>query len=261
MRTAVRISAATAAGGASANEDHLLVSQEWALVLDGVTRYPDDGCVHDVPWYVASLGAALAAELASGAEVREALRHGIAAVTERHRRTCDVANPVTPAATVAIARFGGAAFEWLVLGDSAVVLDRVGADPRVESDDRLARLPDPPRAEVVGAVRRYPVDYIAKTRNRPGGFWVAAADPDAADEALTGREPIDQLETAALVTDGVTRLSERYGRGWAELLDLAASGGAQRLISEVRRAERADRRFGPRAKRHDDATAVLIGFG
>lgn len=261
MRTGTRITAATAAGGAAANEDHLLVSDLWALVLDGVTRYPDDGCVHDVPWYVASLGAALAAELTTDNDIREVLRRGIAAVADRHRRTCDVGNPVTPAATVAIARFGGPRLDWLVLGDSAVVLDRAGREPRVESDDRLARLADPPRAELVGGLRRYPVDYIARVRNRPGGFWVAAADPGAADAALTGSEPIDGLETAALVTDGVTRLTGRYGRTWTELLDLAASGGAHRLITEVREAERADERFGPNAKRHDDATAVLLRFG
>lgn len=260
--TDTRITAATAAGGAAANEDHLLVSGSWALVLDGVTRYPDDGCVHDVPWYVAGLGAALANELASDVgDLREALRAGIAAVTERHRRTCDVGNPVTPAATAAIVRFGGDRFEWLVLGDSAVVLDRRGWEPRAESDDRLARLPDPPRAEPVGGLRRYPVDYIARVRNRPGGFWVAAADPDAADAARVGSEPIAGLATAALVTDGITRLVERYGRNWTELLGLAASGGAERLIAEVREAERADVRFGPDAKRHDDATAVLFGFG
>lgn len=256
-----RIRAATAAGGTAANEDHLLVSGSWALVLDGVTRYPDDGCVHDVPWYVASLGAALAAELQSDNDIREVLRAGIAHVTESHRRTCDLGNPVTPAATAAIVRFGGDRLEWLVLGDSAVILDRAGREPRAESDDRLARLPDPPRAEPVGGLRRYPVDYIARVRNRPGGFWVAAADPDAADAARVGSEPIPGLNTAALVTDGVTRLVDRYGRTWTELLRLAASGGAERLIAEVRAAEVADQRFGPDAKRHDDATAVLLGFG
>lgn len=259
--TLTRITAATAAGSSAANEDHLLASGSWALVLDGVTRYPDDGCVHDVPWYVANLGAALAAELATDNDIREVLRAGIAAVTDRHRRTCDVGNPVTPAATAAIARFGGDRFEWLVLGDSAVVLHRRGREPRAESDDRLARLTDPPPVEPVGGLRRYPVDYLARVRNRPGGFWVAAADPDAADAARFGSEPIAGLESAALVTDGITRLVERYGRTWTELLDLAASGGAERLIAEVRAAERADRRFGPGSKRHDDATAVLLGLG
>ncbi|GAB3992158.1 hypothetical protein GCM10029992_66770 [Glycomyces albus] len=90
---------------------------------------------------------------------------------------------------------------------------------------------------------------------------MAAADPDAADAARVGSEPIAGLATAALVTDGITRLVERYGRNWTELLGLAASGGAERLIAEVREAERADVRFGPDAKRHDDATAVLLGFG
>lgn len=256
-----QITAATAAGGAAANEDLVLVSDSWALVLDGVTRYPDDGCVHDVPWYVTQLAAALAAALTAGGELSEVLRRGIAAVTEAHRDTCDVGDPVTPAATAALARFDGDRFEWLVLGDSAVVIARAGSELRAESDDRLARLPDPPRSEMVGHVRRYPVGYIAEVRNRPGGFWVASSDPDAADQALTGSEPLTGIDTAALLTDGVTRLVERYGRTWSQLLELAATGGPRRLIDEVRAEERADRRFGPNAKRHDDATAVLLDFG
>ncbi|WP_211228669.1 protein phosphatase 2C domain-containing protein [Glycomyces tenuis] len=257
-RAAARIQAATEAGGAAPNEDLLLASNSWAVVLDGVTRYPDDGCVHDVPWYVATLGASLAAALAAGRTPRESLARGIEAVADAHRDTCELDNPVSPAATVAVARLAEDRLEWLVLGDCAVAWRAKGRAPEVRSDDRLARLPDPPQAVTVGRLRRYPVDYIARVRNRPGGFWVASTDPGAAERALTGAEPAAGVEAVALLTDGLTRLVERYGRTWSELLDLGLSQGVPSLISAVRAAEEADPRFGERSKRHDDATAVLL---
>ncbi|MCH7230562.1 protein phosphatase 2C domain-containing protein [Glycomyces sp. L485] len=256
---ALQIRAATAAGGDHPNEDYFLASNSWAVVLDGVTRYPDDGCVHDVPWYVARLGAALASALATGPALREALARGIEVVADAHRATCDLENPVSPAATVAIARFAEDRFEWLVLGDCAIAWRRPGRPVEARSDDRLARLADPPRPIVVGGLRRYSIEYVARVRNRPGGFWVASTDPDAADQALTGTEPFAGLEAAALLSDGLTRLVERYGRTWTQLLDLGLSQGPASLIATVRAAERSDRRFGDLAKRHDDATAVLLG--
>ncbi|GAB3649503.1 PP2C family serine/threonine-protein phosphatase [Glycomyces tarimensis] len=257
----VETAAATLAGGPAPNEDCYLVSNSWALVLDGVTRYPDDGCVHDVPWYVAALASALAPRLSDERRpLRSALAAAIQAVAGRHRSTCDLANPVSPAATVALARVAGERFEWLVLGDCAVVWQRRGGDPHVLSDDRLARLANPPKAVDVGGIRRYPVDYLAEVRNRPGGFWVASTDPEAADEALAGAVPAGGLETAVLATDGLTRLTERYGRSWQDMLETARSLGVPRLLKQVREAERADPALHDRGKPHDDATGVLIRF-
>lgn len=255
----VQISAATLAGGPEPNEDYYLVSPSWALVLDGVTRYPEDGCVHDVPWYAAALGAALAERLPeSDRSLRSCLADAIEAVTEAHRLSCDPANPVSPAATVAIVRFGGGRLEWLVLGDCAVVWRAPDREPHVESDDRLAHLADPPSAVDVGGIRRYPIDYIARVRNRPGGFWVASAEPEAAEQARAGTVPADGLEAVALFTDGLTRLVERYGRTWSEVLDAAAAHGVPRLLARVREAENNDPGAIARAKRHDDATGVLL---
>lgn len=257
-RAATRIEAATEAGGGAPNEDFLLASGSWALVLDGVTRYPDDGCVHDVPWYVAELGGAMAAELSSGRGLRVSLAHGIEAVAEAHRGTCELDNPVSPAAAVAAVRLEADRLEWLVLGDCAVAWRSSDRAVEARSDDRLARLADPPKATLVGHLRRYPVDYIARVRNRPGGFWVASSDPGAAEQALTGTESAAGLDVVAVLTDGVTRLVERYGRTWTELLDLGLFEGASDLIAAVRECEEADPRFGERAKRHDDATVVLM---
>jgi hypothetical protein len=107
-------------------------------------------------------------------------------------------------------------------------------------------------AELVAAQR--PV------RNRPGGYWIAGADPDAAGHALAGSVPRDGLARAALLTDGASRFTEVLGLGdWPALLDVLEQAGPAGLIRRVRAAEDSDPagvRW-PRFKHHDDATAAL----
>lgn len=255
MNGRFEVSAVSTPGGEAPNEDHYLASDGWAVVLDGVTRYPDDGCVHDVPWYAKRLGAAIGARIEGG--LRTALGEAIAAVAERHDESCDLSSPVSPAATVAAVRFAEDRLEWLVLGDSSVAWRDAEGDVEARTDERLSRLTGTPPVEEVGGIRRFPVRYIAEVRNRPGGFWVAAADPGAADEALTGSVEIEGVRDVMLCTDGLTRLIDRYGFGWRDLFETASSEGVAELVSTVREHERRE----PRSrggKRHDDATAVLV---
>lgn len=244
--------AASRPGGAGPNEDFHLVGDGWALVLDGITRYPGDGCVHDVPWYVRLLGTAIAVRI-GGAGLREALAESIEAVNSLHGHECDLGNPVTPGATVAVVRRVEERIEWLVLGDCAIaVRDRDGG-VRVETDGRLAGLAGVPAVDVAG-VWRWPVDYVASVRNREGGFWVAAADPGAAERAFTGSWPVEEVGEVLLCTDGLTRLVERYGYEWPALFE----SGVEDLIGQVRELETDDTRFRVNSKRHDDATAVRL---
>ncbi|MEU2229527.1 hypothetical protein [Streptomyces vietnamensis] len=58
---------------------------------------------------------------------------------ELHRDTCVVDDPLSPSATVAVARVRGDAFEWLVLGDCTVLVDSNGV-VTATTDDRLAQV-------------------------------------------------------------------------------------------------------------------------
>ena len=157
-------------------------------------------------------------------------------------------NPDSPSSTVAMARWGGGRFECLVLGDSPVVVRRTDGSIDVVEDDRVMRLPGGPP---------YSLDLVRAHRNRPGGFWVASTSRDAAYEAVTATFTEDEVGSAALLTDGVTRLVERYGRTWDELLAALRADGPDHVIELVREAERAaPATYG---KRYDDATALVIG--
>jgi hypothetical protein len=87
--------------------------------------------------------------------------------------------------------------------------------------------------ELVAAQRRH--------RNQSGGYWVAGAKPEAAYQAVTGSRPHDQVNRAALLTDGVSSLVELYAAArWPELLDSMQEDGPTHVISRVRELEDAD---------------------
>ncbi|RRR98262.1 protein phosphatase 2C domain-containing protein [Glycomyces terrestris] len=242
-------------GSAAPNEDAYRTGGDWALVLDGITRYPDDGCVHDVPWYTAALAESIADGITGPDALADVLAAAIAAVNARHESTCDLGNPVSPGATAALVRRRGDRLEWLVLGDCAVAWRGPDGACRVETDGRLAALPGVPAVELAG-IRRWPVPYVASVRNREGGFWVASTDPEAAARARTGAVPLAGVADLLLCTDGLTRLVDRYGHTWPQLLAAVFDRGVGAALDLVR--AHGDRDPRPGSKRHDDATAVHL---
>jgi hypothetical protein len=161
--------------------------------------------------------------------------------------------------------------DYLVLADAIVVLDLPAGVP-VVTDDRLAQLATVEHAAMhqqpTGTAvhhQRYAelMTELQRRRNSDDGYWVASSNPEAAEQALGGTVDRGELHRAAVVTDGATRLADRFGLlDWAGLLDVLQRSGPASLIEQVRDAEQSDpegRRW-PRSKRHDDATAVFCRF-
>lgn len=100
--------------------------------------------------------------------------------------------------------------------------------------------------------------------NQTHGYWVAAANPDAAYHAVAGSLPLDgpdRVRRAALLTDGASIAVEQFGLfDWRGLLDVLSEAGPGELIRRVRLAEAGDGQRRSGFKRYDDATAVLCGF-
>ena len=231
------------------NEDLVIGGPDFVVVLDGATAPTgiESGCRHSVAWLVARLGTQVALPLLgqSRAPLAELLADAITAVRAEHEDTCDLANPDSPSSTVAMIRVTDEQVEYLVLADSPTVLR--GPDRRVTvlADNRVDLLPE------------YTFEAVRRLRNQPGGFWVASTEPKAAYEAVSGTADRAVVEVVALLTDGASRYSERYGHSWEDLVDVLDTAGPRALIDKVRRydAEAAVGTF--RGKRHDDATAVL----
>jgi hypothetical protein len=244
-----------------------------AVVLDGLSA-PDGtgtGCRHGTPWYVRQLGPRLLA-LASdpSRSLADALADAIRQVASLHPG-CDLTHPGTPSATMVLLRAHDQGADYLTLGDAVLLLDttdglKVVSDARVnqlagKEREAANRVPTGSalklrrRAQLTRALRR--------TRNRPGGYWVAAADPQAASQALTGTLPATSLRRAVLLSDGASRLVDPFELATREeLLALLDENGPDELLRQVRAAEAVDPegRQWPRTKRTYDATAVYLAL-
>jgi hypothetical protein len=222
------------------------------------------------PWFVARLGSELLSSATTEPDqpLQEVLAGAITSVADLHGHTCDLDDPGTPASSVTIVREGVQGLDYLVLFDSVIVLDgpselKVVTDRRVdafaqaeESAIREHPIGSPAHQarvdELVAAQRRH--------RNQPGGYWVAGAKPAAAYEAVAGSLPRSLITRAALLSDGVSCLVERYGAGdWSWLLTVLQDEGPGRLIARARELEGSDPAGArwPRYKASDDATAAI----
>ncbi len=267
----MRIVTATEPADASkASEDWILAEPDLAIALDGATARTDTGCRHGIAWYAAKLGSAITDRSTDpGRDLKAVLAGAIAGTRDQHR-DCDLDHPGTPSAAVGIVRPRGVLLEYLVLGDVTLLLDTVHG-LNVITDDRVDQTAIEQRADAA----RYPFGTAEKqaallrmkhaelaVRNQPGGFWVAAADPAAADQAITGSLPAREVRRLALLTDGAARAVVLFQlMDWRGLLDVLAKEGPSHLIGRVRAAEMSDHEGirWPRNKRCDDASAIFIG--
>jgi len=243
----MRVTMTSAAAWAGrTNEDFTGAVPTAAVLIDGAGIPGTESiCRHGVAWYATRLGGSLLGLLALAGDrgLPALLAAAIGQVTDDHRDTCDVANPISPSATVAILRRSGDRIEYLVLGDSFVVLDKAGGAPLVVTDPREVIISRSYRsaleatAEGSDEYHRVLLDLRAN-RNQPGGFWLAKDDPRAADEAITGSCPISELTGAALLSNGASRIVDQFGLAdWPGVMAVLTSSGPAEIVHRVRQSE------------------------
>ncbi|WP_017614262.1 hypothetical protein [Nocardiopsis salina] len=261
------------------NEDFAAATDRTAVLLDGVSGRPGNGCVHGVAWYTRRLGGLLlaAADAGSGpaaddgsepgSPLREALAGAVEQASSLHAETCDLTRQESPSATAVVVRVHGDRLEYLVLSDSVLVVTgsggaRLFAETRL--DDLRAELARAPYETEPGTPARVEEEdrrrhEIRAHRNVDGGFWTAGSDPRAADAALAGSVPIEGVCGFVAMTDGASRAVDVFGaHDWDSAAGMALGRSPRALIDQVRSLESADPdglRF-PRGKRSDDATVV-----
>lgn len=259
---------ATDAAPGRPNEDFVVATTDLAVVVDGA-GIPFGGCHHGVAWYARQLGARTLAALVASPDVplKEGLAAGIAAVAALHEETCDLTSPGTPCAAVGILRFGPRTVDTLALSDVSIVVD-LDTGPEVTCDLSIEEISGTEPDAVAGfqfdtaghtSALAALVDRQTATRNRLDGWWVAAANPDAANHAHASSYPIEAVSRAAAFSDGATRPVDQMALyPWSDYLDLLDKVGPYGLISHVRSIESADPNGErhPRTKRHDDASVA-----
>lgn len=250
--------ASVAARSGRVNEDFAGATASAAVVVDGA-GIPglESVCRHGVAWYASRLGGTLLGLLTLDASgLTKVLADAIERVTDEHRDTCDVANPIGPSAAVAILRQHDGIAEYLVLGDISLVLERPDDEPLVVTDPReviISRAYESAlRATATGSDEYHRIIAELRThRNHPDGFWLAKDDPRAADQAISGT---CAAPAAALLSNGASRLVDRFRlTDWPGLMAILAACGPGEVIDRVRSAE------ARHAMPPDDATIIHWG--
>jgi len=244
----MRVTMTSAAAGRAGrvNEDFAGAVPMAAVLIDGAgIPGAETICRHGVAWYAGRLGGSLLSLLALVPDrgLSALLAEAIEQVTDDHRDTCAVADPIGPSAAVAILRRSGGLIEHLVLGDAVLVLDKADDAPLVVADPREVII-SRSYESALGATTEGSDEYrrilreLRANRNRPGGFWVAKDDPRAADEAITGSCPIAEVTGAVLLSNGASRIVDRFRLAdWPGVLAVLASSGPAEIIRRVRQAE------------------------
>lgn len=196
-------------------------------------------------------------------------------VTGEHHRTCSQArHGHGPSSTVAIVRRNDDSLEYLVLGDSTLLVE-TGETVHQHSDKRLATVAADLRKTISEALRagaRYDdgahLRRVAAlraaeraARNTSHGYWIASDQPDAAHHALTGVYAVgSHLRRLALLSDGLERAVSRLEifADCATLVDALFEHGPAACVSATRRAEarRSVRAAHPPTSPSDDASSL-----
>lgn len=230
----VKIETAEQAAPGRLSEDRIRVTANAVVVLDGVTsRRPPD---RNGGWYADRLADELVRLVDSG-PLTDVLAEAIANLAERH----GLVPGDSPSATASIVRWDDERIDALVLCDTPVVA--FGQSTHVVEDTRLAGLRSQP-------------DILA-WKNKPGGWWVAEADPEAGRQAVTASWPRSEIGKVVVLTDGVSCGVLEYGLfSWEDLAELPLAD----VLDRIREAERGDAEHErwPRYKTHDDQAIVRL---
>ncbi len=265
--------ATSAAPPGRPNEDFAGAVPGAVLLLDGAGIPGTESiCRHGVAWYTHRLGGILLGHLSrdDGRSLTAILAAAIEEIAADHRDTCDIRNPSSPQATVALIRRGMDRLDYLVLADCFLVLGHAAGEPLVITDEREVNARQLCSAPLAGLdrgtteyerVRDSCIEELQARRNQPGGYWIAKDDPRAAEQALTGSRPLRDLDVAALLSNGASRIVSPYDlMTWSGLLGVLSASGPHEVIRRVRLAE-ADGANDPASRVPDDATVVYwTGF-
>jgi hypothetical protein len=242
--------------------DRVFIASNAVILLDGASAFAPD--TPDPREYVDALGGHLRDTL--NAEPLADLRGALAAAIEAAATDLQLTAGHSPSSTVAIARWSEEAVDFLVLGDSQIAtphgvirddrLDNVAPDTRAAYRQRLqaGHGYDDQHRTLLTALQTEQEAH----RNKPDGYWIAEADPNAAERALTETHPTRTTPWLILATDGAYRPLDHLG---IEVPPSATSAELRDLLRECARWEAESDPAGmllPRSKQHDDKVIAVL---
>lgn len=249
------------------SEDKIYVTRDTIIMLDGASAFTQAGI--STSNYAECLGQNLCNIL--DGELGVSLQAGLAAAIDQTSRELRLSRGRSPSSTVTVVRRVGDVVEFLLLGDNLIAFPDVTV-----SDDRIARVGIEERQEYQRrltsgtgydrthrAAMRELQRRQAASRNQEGGYWIAEADPSAADHAIVGRRSLAQSPWAVLATDGAYKTMAHLGLDDWNVVRDANRDELTGILHQCQQWEAIsdpDGRELPRAKRHDDKSLATIFF-
>lgn len=271
--------------GGSANEDRAGHASPFAWVIDGATDVIDAPLTtegSDAAWFASALNEELTVWTAS--HPHDELRHLPAALAPRlAARFAKAATRAPtgpdeqPSAAAMIVRLEDDGLSYVTLGDCALILVtregliHIGDDAEKAGDQWVAKAIEEERGnyseETALSLRQALWPKLRKARramNDPAGYGIFSITAPPQHFVRAGHIGLDAPARGLICSDGLMRLVDVMHRYSVDDLFAAAwSQGLPSLIAELRALETADASCltYPRAKQHDDTTALLFEVG
>lgn len=265
----MKLAHATLGGSPDRNDDRVFVTDNAVVVMDGASAFVP--CSVNTGTYVDTLGGAIVHELGDRAiDLRTVVRNAITTAVDK----LDLVPGQSPSSTVSIVRVGSKTVDAFVLGDTTIILGFNDGTRQRITDDRIHQIRTPARDSYRARLaagygyddehRRLLAELQRQQRsfrNVEGGYWIAEADPKAANQAIVTEFITDSFAWAVLCTDGAKRLL-----GHLNLADWRtnASLDSADLSGLLDRCQQWEALHDPeahelaRAKRHDDKTIAVL---
>jgi hypothetical protein len=252
-------------GSGARNEDYLISDGDIHGVFDGATSL--DGAVFEHGRTGGLLAASIAGEAFRGNHeplVRLGARANAGIRSGMEERQVDVSRRCSLwSASAAVVRLRDGAVEWFQTGDAQVVFVDKSGGFKV-----AARRPDHDYAtlQMIKERGRFHPDVRARIETVRQGmnrdYGVLNGEDAAEGFFRTGLEPLDNIRTVLLFTDGldVPGAAPAPFKDFSAVVRMAQASGLDGLRAHVRAIEAADpdiERY-PRFKRHDDIAAIAI---
>jgi hypothetical protein len=236
-----------------------------AVMLDGASSFVPVAV--KTSRYVDVLSHFIGIYLSPGTELRSVLRQAIAATVKE----LDLVPGRSPSSTVTMVRQAGEEIECLVLGDNLVAfpagsfiddrMEQFGKQHRARYQQRLrdGHGWGSGHSQLLRNLQAEQIEH----RNKADGYWIAEANPDAADQAFFIQEPVVASPWAVLATDGAYKVMSQLGiDDWGKLTT-AEPDDLEQLLRQCQQWESDEDPNGqelPRAKLHDDKSLAVINF-
>ncbi len=268
----------TSASG-SVNEDRAGSADTLAWVIDGATDVVEHSLTDaetDADWIASRLDAALTALAvmppADLSQIPDLTATQLATEFARQARRAPIDKTEHPSASAIVVRASAFGIDYVSVGDCTLLVEssngfvRVGVDAADAGDPHLAKA----LAAIHGKHRGLEAES-ARAQIWPSikagrgamneRYGVFSITPTPRHFVKAGHIAMQAGGHALLASDGLMRLVDVFGLCTAfELFAAARSEGLAPLMRRLRTVERDDvngRRY-PRAKVHDDATALLL---